>query len=203
VKSIPITSNKSVMLSMRESPSKAMRCVSPCKSSEANSRLHQATEQQRIAAARLAQVLHLDPSIELVALDADLAPLALIETNAALDSFVQRSLTQRPELNKNQALLRASREANNGAVYGPFIPTVGAQGFFGGLGGGRSGVGDTFGAQEDYAIGVSWRIGPGGLFDLPERARLNRESKFPSSPLGSFMTMSRAKWSRRSHIGNR
>jgi len=128
--------------------------------------LQQAMEQQRVSAARLAQVLHLDPSVELIALDADLAPLALIETNAALDSFVQLSLTQRPELKQNEALLKASREANQGASYGPLIPTIGAQGFFGGLGGGRNGIGDTFGAQEDYAIGVSWRIGPGGLFDF-------------------------------------
>jgi len=128
--------------------------------------LQQAMEQQRVSAARLAQVLHLDPSVALIALDADLAPLALIETNAALDSFVQQSLTQRPELKQNEALLKASREANQGASYGPLIPTIGAQGFFGGLGGGRNGIGDTFGAQEDYAIGVSWRIGPGGLFDF-------------------------------------
>ena len=38
--------------------------------------------------------------------------------------------------------------------------------FFGGLGGGRSGVPDSFGPQEDYLLGVSWRVGPGGLFDF-------------------------------------
>jgi len=128
--------------------------------------LRQAMEQQRVSAARLAQVLHLDPTVELMALDTDLAPLALIETNAALDSLVQQSLSRRPELKQNDALLRASRDASRGATYGPLIPTIGAQGFFGGLGGGRDGVGDTFGAQEDYAVGVSWRIGPGGLFDF-------------------------------------
>jgi outer membrane protein TolC len=148
--------------------------------------LHQAMEQQRVSAARLAQVLHLDPSVELVALDADLAPLALIGTNAGLDSFVQQSLTQRPELKQNQALLRASREANNGAVYGPLIPTVGAQGFFGGLGGGRSGVGDTFGAQEDYAIGVSWRIGPGGLFDFTRTRATESRVKISELTLGKL-----------------
>src|SRR5262249_51927916 len=46
------------------------------------------------------------------------------------------------------------------------IPTIGAQGFFGGLGGGRSGVPDSFGPQEDYLFGLSWRVGPGGLFDV-------------------------------------
>jgi outer membrane protein TolC len=147
---------------------------------------HQATEQQRVTAARLAQVLHLDPSVELVALDADLAPLRLIETNAALDSLVQQSLTRRPELKQYEAVLRASREANNGAAYGPLIPTIGAQGFFGGLGGGRSGIGDTFGAQEDYAIGVSWRIGPGGLFDFTRTRATESRLKISELNLGKL-----------------
>lgn len=143
--------------------------------------LRQAIEQQRVVAARLAQVLHLDPSVELVAMDAELAPLTLIETNLGLDSLVQQSLRLRPELKESQALSSASREAKNGATYGPLIPAVGAQGFFGGLGGGRDGIHDTFGAQEDYAIGVSWRIGPGGLFDFT-RARAS-ESRLKISEL--------------------
>jgi len=41
----------------------------------------------------------------------------------------------------------------------------------------RNGDTGNFGAQEDYAIGIGWRIGPGGLFDLSRqraaRARLS------------------------------
>jgi len=148
--------------------------------------LQQATEQQRVSAARLAEVLHLDPSVELVALDADLVPLALIETNAALDSFVQQSLRQRPELKQGEALLNASHEANHGATYGPLVPTIGAQGFFGGLGGGRNGIGDTFGAQEDYALGVSWRIGPGGLFDFTRARATGSRVKISELALGKL-----------------
>jgi len=128
--------------------------------------LRQADEQQRVASARLAQVLHLDPTVVLAASDADLAPLTLIETNAALDSLVQQTLAPRPELKQSKSLVAAAREAHSGAAYGPLIPSIGAQAFFGGLGGGRSGVPDTFGSQEDYVVGVSWRVGPGGLFDF-------------------------------------
>jgi len=148
--------------------------------------LRQAVEQQRIAGARLAQVLHLDPSVGLAAWDTDLAPLTLIETNAALDSLVQQSLVQRPELRQNEALLSASREAKAGAAYGPLIPTIGAQGFFGGLGGGRNGVADTFGAQEDYAIGVSWRVGPGGLFDFTRTRATESRLKISEFSLGKL-----------------
>jgi outer membrane protein TolC len=142
----------------------ALRVAVQRQRSELN--LRQATEQQRVAAARLAQLLHLDPAVELLAEETDLAPLTLIETNAALDVVVQRSLAFRPELKQSQALLGAARDAKNGATYGPLLPSVGAQAFFGGLGGGRRGVSDSFGAQEDYLFGLNWRLGPGGLFDF-------------------------------------
>jgi outer membrane protein TolC len=77
--------------------------------------LRQAIEQQRAAAARLAQTLHLDPSVELVARDTDLVPITLVETNATMDSLVQRALSRRPELKQSQALVEAARENKNGA----------------------------------------------------------------------------------------
>src|SRR5208283_4198518 len=70
-----------------------------------------------------------------------------------------------PELKQSQALLQAARASKDGAVYGPLIPSVGAQAFGGGLGGGPDGGPNSFGAEGDYLVGVTWRIGPGGLFD--------------------------------------
>jgi outer membrane protein TolC len=138
--------------------------------------LRQAQEQQRVAAARLAQVLHLDPTVELLAQDAELVPLALIETNTALGSIVQESLALRPELKQSESLSAAARDTRNGAKYGPLIPTIGAQAFWGGLGGGRRGIDDEFGAQQDYLVGLGWKVGPGGLIDFG-RVRL-AESRF-------------------------
>src|SRR5207244_1229343 len=128
--------------------------------------LRQALEHQRASAARLAQILHLDSSVELVPQDTDLVPLALVETNAPLDSLVQQALSSRPELKQSQALVTAARDAKNGAVYGPLIPSVGAQAFVGGLGGGKNNSTGSFGQSEDYLVGLGWRIGPGGLFDV-------------------------------------
>lgn len=128
--------------------------------------VRQAAESERIAAARLSEVLHLDPVVTLVAQETELSPLALIQTNAALDALVQQTLIVRPELKQSQSLIAAAHQAKTGVTYGPLIPTLGAQAFFGGLGGGRQGVPDTFGAQEDYLVGLNWRIGPGGLFDF-------------------------------------
>jgi len=46
------------------------------------SALRQALEKQRLVAARLAEILHLDSGIELVPEAAELLPVTLIETNA-------------------------------------------------------------------------------------------------------------------------
>jgi len=128
--------------------------------------LRQALEKQRLAAARLAEILHLDSSIELVPDAAELLPLSLVETNAPLDSLVKAGLKSRPELKESHSLVSAARDGKNGAVYGPLIPSVGGQAFLGGLGGGKNSSTDHFGSSEDYSLAVGWRIGPGGLFDL-------------------------------------
>src|SRR5262249_21517359 len=54
--------------------------------------VRQTLEQQRIAAATLSRVLHLDPEIELVPQDNDLVPLRLLDTDVAPDVLVQRAL---------------------------------------------------------------------------------------------------------------
>ena len=127
--------------------------------------LRRALEQQRIAAVSLAEVLHLNPAVELVSRDDGLATVVLFETNTPSDALVQRALQSRPELLQSRALVFAARQAKNGAVYGPLVPSIGAQVFAGGLGGGPDGGPGNFGESKDYLVGLSWRIGPGGLFD--------------------------------------
>ena len=135
--------------------------------------LRQALERRRIAGAELAVVLHLDAQVELVPPESGLAALGLFETNASMSALVELALQTRPELKQSQATLAAVRAEKNGVVYGPLIPTVGAQAFGGGLGGGPDGGPTTFGAEGDYLVGVSWRIGPGGLFD-PGRIKASK-----------------------------
>jgi len=121
--------------------------------------------QQRFAETRLAQTLHLDSMIELLPADNELVPLPLLEANTPLDTLLAQALGSRPEIKQSLALIPALRHGNRAAVYGPLIPTLGAQVFAGGLGGGRRGGPRTFGESEDYQFTLGWRIGPGGLFD--------------------------------------
>jgi outer membrane protein TolC len=127
--------------------------------------LEQALEDERVAGVHLAQTLHLDSTVVLAPQETGLAPVVLFTTNANMQNLVEQAVRARPELKQSQAFLAATRAAKNGAVYGPLIPSVGAQVFGGGLGGGPDGGPGNFGAEGDYTVGLSWRIGPGGLFD--------------------------------------
>jgi outer membrane protein TolC len=135
-----------------------------------------AKERYRTAAARLAQILHLDPTVELVPLDDELVPIPLVDTDVEVERLVQQALDTRPELAQSRAVAAAARNARNGAIYGPLIPAVTAQAFVGELGGGLDDSTGDFGSSDDYYVGLEWRIGPGGLLDVgrinTSRARL-------------------------------
>lgn len=123
--------------------------------------------EQRLVAARLAELLHLDPAVELVPAETELAPLTLAAPTEEVGALISRALAVRPELDEAAARLQAARTLRKGATYGPLIPTIGAQVNYGGLGGGQRSAspGSQFDVSEDYALGVSWRVGPGGLLD--------------------------------------
>jgi outer membrane protein TolC len=126
----------------------------------------QAREQERLAASRLALVLNLDPEVELAPAGGELTPIQLISDARSLDSLVAEAMAGRPELKQYAAQLEAARKNRQGAIYGPLIPSAGGQVFYGGLGGGTGSPGPRdFDQSSDYSAGISWRIGPGGLFD--------------------------------------
>ena len=128
--------------------------------------LRRAVEEQTVASTHLAQVLHLDPTVELVPQDAGLVPIRIFAPDATVDALVAHALASRPELARSQALVAAAEAAKNGAVYGPLIPSIGARVFAGALGGGHVDEPSSFGGSEEYAVGLTWRVGPGGLLDL-------------------------------------
>ncbi len=129
--------------------------------------LVRARTEQRVAAARLAELLRLDPAVDLAPADSDLAPMSVTSAGDDLAALVSRALARRPELDEAAARLAAARTTRRASAQGPLIPTLGAQVAIGGLGGGpgSTSIGHDFDLSSDYSFGVSWRVGPGGLFD--------------------------------------
>jgi len=128
--------------------------------------LQQAVEQQRTQAARLAETLRLDPAVELLGQTAELAPLPMELPSAPARELIRQALAARPELGSAQAAVGAAEATVKAARFGPLIPSLAAQVFLGGLGGGRNDAPSTFGGSRDYFAAFAWRIGPGGLGDF-------------------------------------
>src|SRR5258708_5079968 len=129
--------------------------------------VRQLREEQRITAARLAELLHLDPAVDLVPAQDELPPLSLTAPGEPLGPLIAHALATRPELDDAKARMEAAKIALRGANYGPLIPTIGARAYYGGLGGGvgSAPLDRDFNSSEDYLLALSWRIGPGVLFD--------------------------------------
>jgi outer membrane protein len=128
--------------------------------------VRRAIEAQRLTSSRLAEVLHLDSTVDLAGDESELAPVVLTEAKTALSALVQQALSARPEIKHGHATVAAATEEKKGVKYGPLIPSVGAQVFGGALGGDSDAGPSRFGESEDIFAAVSWKFGPGGLFDF-------------------------------------
>ena len=132
--------------------------------------LRQAQETQRLIAARLAQHLRLSPLINLTPQESSPSPVAASFAKSTAASLSDIALQRRPEMSMTDEQLAAALTASTTARYAPYIPTLRADLNAGGLGGGVRGDGfDHFSDTADYGIALTWKIGPGGLFDSSRR----------------------------------
>jgi outer membrane protein TolC len=115
------------------------------------------------ASARLAALLQLVPDVELVPAQDMPVPIVLVSNEVSTQTLLDKAAVARPELLESRNLIDAAVHDHEGVKWGPLVPQ--AQG---GLGVGH--LGGTFGASaesNDFGAAVGWRIGPGGLFDIP------------------------------------
>ena len=120
---------------------------------------------QRIAAARLAQILHLAAKVELIPVDEPVM-LSFGDSRRSLDSLIASAIESRPEMAMSADQLEAAVKNSDAARWAPLVPTVKADYYGGNLGGGTYAQGlRSFNSTQEYGIGLTWRIGPGGLFD--------------------------------------
>jgi outer membrane protein TolC len=114
----------------------------------------------------LAQILRLEQNLSLRALESEPHPLQLNSAGTDLKAILSKVQSQRPEFAKQWAALAAAKAERDAAVKGPWVPSITAQTFVGGLGGGIIGKDSTgLRSSQDYFVGLSWKIGAGGLFD--------------------------------------
>jgi len=135
--------------------------------SRAKLAIRQGEEARDLGAARLAEILRLTPDAALRPAKSDLVPVKMM-SGKGVATMISLAQQHRPEIQAAQAIHSSMDAEKDRARIAPMIPSVQAGYTMGGFGGGP-GVGGqqwgNFGRQQDFYLGLGWKIGPGGLFD--------------------------------------
>ena len=143
--------------------------------------LRQAREAVISASAKLANILHVNPTTQFAPADQIVPQITLIPLELKMDALASEALDRRPELKASAASVAAADLQKTQSIYGPLIPSVGAQALYGNISGGHVGAPSNSGGTQDYAVMFNWRVGPGGLLDF---SRIDyAESKLEQSRL--------------------
>jgi len=132
--------------------------------SRAKIAVRQGQEKRDLAAAALAETLRLAPETALRPAKADLVPVSLMSAKGVA-TLISQATQNRPELRAVGAAQTAAALESDRTRIAPLVPSVQAGYSVGGLGGGYAGEFGNFDDQQDFFVGLGWKIGPGGLFD--------------------------------------
>jgi outer membrane protein TolC len=138
-------------------------------------------EQASVVAARLAQLLLLQPTVELRPTDPAAAPIVLVPTTAPLDDLVATAWLNRPELAESRALVAAALARWRQVRTAPLLPRLQASYFAGEFGGGINDNMDNFGSRGDGTAQAIWHVenfGLGDLFRARERRAQYNQANF-------------------------
>jgi outer membrane protein TolC len=113
------------------------------------------------AAAKLSQLLNLDPSLRLHPIDRAIVPAAIVCDNVSLKELIATALLQRPELKERQTVIREALLALDRARALPFAPTV-LVGFSAGTFGGGNNLSPpemgNFASRTDFDVVAYWTL---------------------------------------------
>lgn len=124
----------------------------------------------QVASARLAQLLHIDPTVELLPSETNVVPLSLQNPNGSVQELVAEGLSHRAEVSENQQLIAEACARLKREQHAPLLPSVLLGISFGGSGGG---VGDSFrrfDTRLDADVAAFWEVRNLGLGEKAARA---------------------------------
>lgn len=132
-------------------------------------------------AARLAQLLLLEPTVDLRPADATIAPITLVSEELRLDELVATGLMNRPELAESRALVGAAMTRWRQARLNPLLPRLELTYFAGEFGGGVNDTLEHFGGRGDGTAAAVWELhnlGAGDIARARERRAQYNEANF-------------------------
>ncbi len=142
-----------------------------------------ATEQVRIASARLVRLLRLDPRVQLRPVNAPLAPLELVEAQRSLRELIDQALSTRPEVREQNALVQAALARLREERMRAWLPELALGVSAGGYGGGEGSFFGNFSDRSDVTLGAFWawrNLGAG-----EDAARKIREARYRQAAIAA------------------
>lgn len=112
----------------------------------------------QVASARLAQVLHADPSVQLTSGEPVVTPLDVMQADDPPTAVVALGLSRRPELCEQKHLVCEAVERLNREKYAPLIPSVLLGMSYGGMGGGLGNAITNSGQRWDADAVAYWEV---------------------------------------------
>jgi outer membrane protein TolC len=144
--------------------------------------------QAGMASARLAQLLLLDPTVDLLPGDQTVVPIMLVPATGPLDDLIAVALMQRPELAEDRALISQALARWRQARFGPLIPSLQAFYYGGSFVGGNPQL-NTAGGREDFLGQLAWEFKNAGLGNLYQSRE--RRAEYNASLLRLVETQAR------------
>jgi outer membrane protein TolC len=118
-----------------------------------------------VVSARLAQLLLLDPGVDLAPADPAVVPIILVP-DRPLPELIATAAAYRPELAATRALTAAAQVRLRQAQVGPFLPRLEVSYLGGTFGGGRDSEMSNFGGRGDAAASAIWEFKNLGLGNI-------------------------------------
>lgn len=146
-----------------------------------------AEESRQVASTRLAQLLHLDPTVELRPIEPVAAPIDLVDTQGDLRELVARGLSARPELSESRALAAEAVARLRRERLAPLVPSVLLGTSYGAMGAGISSSMAPAVGRLDFDAVAYWEMRGLGLGD--RAARQNAASLVRQTHLRQVATM--------------
>ena len=120
--------------------------------------VQRARESQRVASARLSQLLRLDPAVMLLPADAAVAPIEIFHPDLPVRELVAQGLGQRPELAENQQLVAEAASLLRREKMAPFVPSFLLGASYGGMGAGINTQIAPFHDRFDFDAVAYWEM---------------------------------------------
>lgn len=134
-----------------------------------------------VVSSQLAQLLLLDPTIDLRPLEPAIVPIVLVPDCVPLEELVAIGLMNRPELAEERSLVQAALVAWRQAKCKPLFPILQYNYSGGGLGGGPNNIVSNYNGTAIGSMIVTWQLdncGAGNIAQAKERRSLYNQARF-------------------------